>query len=57
MRLVAWRPPVEPSPAERAAIKAVRRAKLEDDRFELAYAAGMTLRFEAIDTAFGGTSR
>jgi hypothetical protein len=28
MRPEAWRPPVEPSPAERAVIKAVRRAKL-----------------------------
>ena len=28
MRPVMWRPPVEPSPAERAVIKAVRRAKL-----------------------------
>jgi Transposase DDE domain/Transposase domain (DUF772) len=28
MRPVVWRPPVEPSPAERAVIKAVRRAKL-----------------------------
>ena len=28
MRPGAWRPPVEPSPAERAVIKAVRRAKL-----------------------------
>jgi hypothetical protein len=28
MRPVAWMPPVEPSPAERAVIKAVRRAKL-----------------------------
>jgi transposase len=28
MRPVVWRPPVEPSPVERAVIKAVRRAKL-----------------------------
>ena len=28
MRPVAWNPPVEPSPAEQAVIKAVRRAKL-----------------------------
>ena len=28
MRPVVWRPPVEPSPAEQAVIKAVRRAKL-----------------------------
>src|SRR6267154_5235119 len=28
MRPEVWRPPVEPSPAERAVIKAVRRAKL-----------------------------
>ena len=28
MRPVMWRPPVEPSPAERAVIKAVRRARL-----------------------------
>jgi hypothetical protein len=28
MRPGVWRPPVEPSPAERAVIKAVRRAKL-----------------------------
>ena len=28
MRPVVWRPPVEPSPAERAVIKAVRRARL-----------------------------
>ena len=28
MRPVVWRPPVEPSPAEEAVIKAVRRAKL-----------------------------
>ncbi len=28
MRPVVWRPPVEPSPAERVVIKAVRRAKL-----------------------------
>ena len=28
MRPIMWRPPVEPSPAEQAVIKAVRRAKL-----------------------------
>ena len=28
VRPVVWRPPAEPSPAERAVIKAVRRAKL-----------------------------
>ena len=28
MRPVVWRPPAEPSPAEQAVIKAVRRAKL-----------------------------
>ncbi len=28
MRPVVWKPPVEPSPAEQAVIKAVRRAKL-----------------------------
>src|SRR5215471_14913788 len=28
MRPVVWRPPVEPSPAEQAVIKAVRRARL-----------------------------
>ena len=28
MRPRMWRPPVEPSPAEQAVIKAVRRAKL-----------------------------
>jgi transposase len=28
MRPVVWRPPVEPSPAERAVIRAVRRARL-----------------------------
>jgi hypothetical protein len=28
VRPVVWRPPVEPSPAEQAVIKAVRRAKL-----------------------------
>ena len=28
MRPVVWRPPVEPSAAERAVIKAVRRARL-----------------------------
>ena len=39
MRPVVWKPPVEPSPAEQAVIKAVRRAKLfvflREYRYEL----------------------
>jgi hypothetical protein len=59
-----WRPPVEPSPAEQAVIKAVRRAKLfvflrlhRHELFDEEFQGELAQRMSRVPLNFGGGPR